>query len=82
MSNEKTLRCLRYLLLNTLFSNRDVNLGQFLSSEELILLGHGLKDIGNKDSFVVRLNRDMAANMIDEVIQSFDRKWAAATKLP
>ena len=49
---------------------------------ELILLGHGLKDIGNKDSFVVRLNRDIAANMIDEVTQSFDRKWAGAVKLP
>ena len=48
---------------------------------ELILLGHGLKDIGNKDSFVVRLNRDIAANTIEEVIESFDRKWAIASKL-
>jgi hypothetical protein len=53
-----------------------------LSSTELILLGHGLKDIGNKDSFVVRLNRDAAGDTIDEVTASFDRKWAGAVALP
>jgi hypothetical protein len=52
-----------------------------LSSTELVLLGHGLKDIGSKDSFVVRLNRDVAADTLDEVTASFDRKWAAATRL-
>lgn len=50
-------------------------------NDELILLGHGLKDIGNKDSFVVRLNRGVAADIIDQVIRSFDNKWATATKL-
>lgn len=48
---------------------------------ELILLGHGLKDVGNKDSFIVRLNRDLAGDMIDQVIRSFDSKWATAKKL-
>ena len=48
---------------------------------ELILLGHGLRDIGGKDSFVDRLNRSLAGDMIDQIIGSFDSKWATAEKL-
>jgi len=53
-----------------------------LTADELILLGHGLKDIGNRDSFVVRLDRTIAGDMIDTVRRSFDRKWQQADPLP
>jgi hypothetical protein len=49
-----------------------------LSADELILLGHGLKDIGNKDSFIVRIGRELAGDLIDTVRDSFDMKWAQA----
>ncbi|MFC1596487.1 hypothetical protein ACFL5Q_00875 [Planctomycetota bacterium] len=62
-------------------STRDLHDRFILCRTELILLGHGLKDIGNKDSFIVRLSRDIAADTIDEVTDSFDRKWANAEKL-
>jgi hypothetical protein len=48
---------------------------------DLILLGHGLKDVGNKDSFVVRLGREIAADTIDQVIQAFDAKWVKASAI-
>ncbi len=48
----------------------------------LIFLGHGLKDVGNKESFVIRLSRNLASDMIDQVIASFDAKWANANPLP
>jgi hypothetical protein len=53
-----------------------------VTSDELILLGHGLKDIGGKESFVVRLDRQFAGDVIDNVHASFDTKWASATPLP
>ena len=47
-----------------------------LSDTELILMGHGLKDIGNKDSFVVRIPSSLAPDMVVSVRSSFDQKWA------
>jgi hypothetical protein len=53
-----------------------------VAADELILLGHGLKDIGNKESFVVRLERALVGDTIDLLRDSFDQKWQAATPLP
>jgi hypothetical protein len=49
-----------------------------LASSELILLGHGLKDVGNKDSFIIRIRSELAADLIDSVRDSFDNKWQLA----
>jgi len=62
-------------------STNDLHDRYIICPTELILLGHGLKDIGNKDSFIVRIHRDIAADTIDEVAESFERKWAAASDL-
>ncbi len=62
-------------------SSNDLHDRFIVCRSELILLGQGLKDIGNKESFIVRLNRDVAADTIDQVIASFDGKWATGTSL-
>ena len=49
-----------------------------LSDIEIILLGHGLKDVGKKDSFVVRIPTSLAGDMVQSVRDSFDDKWARA----
>jgi hypothetical protein len=53
-----------------------------LTSDELILLGHGLKDVGGKDSFIVRLGKQHAGDLITTMAQSFDEKWKVAILLP
>lgn len=53
-----------------------------VAADELVLLGHGLKDIGGKESFVVRLDRALAGDTIDALRESFDQKWQAAKPLP
>ncbi len=52
-----------------------------LSDKEIILLGHGLKDLGNKESFVVKLPDTLAHDVIAAARQSFDNKWHVATAL-
>lgn len=52
-----------------------------LTPNELIILGHGLKDIGNKDSFIVRLPRTLSSDLLDDVLHSFDSKWSDATPI-
>ena len=52
-----------------------------LSDNEIIVLGHGLKDLGNKDSFVIRLPLDLAHDVIDATRNNFDDRWQNAMDL-
>jgi hypothetical protein len=52
-----------------------------ITKQQIMILGHGIKDIGNKESFVIVLDRVFVPNLIDELIISFDRDWVAATKI-
>jgi hypothetical protein len=63
------------------YGGNDLHDRFIVTSDEFILLGHGLKDIGNKESFVVRLNRKHAGDLIDSLHNSFDAKWTTATPL-
>jgi hypothetical protein len=60
---------------------RDFHDRFILTDEELILIGAGLKDLGNKESFIVRLPRAVAGLMIDDLCMTFDQRWATATPL-
>jgi hypothetical protein len=52
-----------------------------LSEAQLLLVGHGLKDIGNKESFVMALSKSLAGDLLAEVRRAFDEKWTKATPL-
>jgi hypothetical protein len=52
-----------------------------LSGDVLLLLGHGITDIGNKESFVVNISKEYAGDLIQELATSFDAKWAKASTL-
>jgi len=48
---------------------------------QIMILGHGLKDIGGKESFVIRLDKELVPDLINETIAAFDLKWNAGTAL-
>lgn len=52
-----------------------------LADEALLLVGHGLKDIGGKESFVIRVEQNFAPDLLDALRVSFDAKWAAGVAL-
>lgn len=52
-----------------------------LADEEIVILGHGLKDVGAKNSFVIRLRREMCEDIMGILAASFDNEWVAATPL-
>jgi hypothetical protein len=52
-----------------------------LTDAKILIIGHGLKDIGNKESFVVILLRAVAGDLLGDVQRSFDDKWGRATQL-
>lgn len=49
-----------------------------VTKQELLILGHGLKDIGNKESFVIVLEKGLIPDLIDEISSSFDKEWGEA----
>lgn len=65
-----------------LFPNPKILHDRYLiAPDSLFLLGHGLKDIGNKESFIVRLSQEYASDLIGELQTSFDSKWTTAPPL-
>lgn len=52
-----------------------------LSDESLLVLGHGLKDIGGKESFMIQVNKDLVPDLLSEVRGRFDARWKSARPL-
>ena len=63
-------------------ASKDLHDRYLLTETELVILGHGLKDIGGKDSFVIRLDTNICEDVIKTLSQSFNEKWSLATPLP
>lgn len=47
----------------------------------LVILGHGLKDIGKKESFAIFLEKSLVPDIVREVSRTFDNRWKSATPL-
>jgi hypothetical protein len=52
-----------------------------VTSDSLLLLGHGIKDIGNSESFVIRIDKAWAPGLLADVSAAFDIVWPSATPL-
>lgn len=44
-------------------------------------LGQGIKDIGNKESFVIRIDTQIGSDLIDTLKSSFDQRWSVANPI-
>lgn len=52
-----------------------------LSEKAIAILGQGIKDIGAKESFVVKLDKELAPEILGDARRRFDSRWVAATLL-
>ncbi len=52
-----------------------------LAKDVLMILGHGLKDIGGKESFMICLRSALVPDLLNELAASFDKRWNSATKI-
>jgi len=57
-------------------SNAGLHDRYVLTKDLILILGHGLKDIGGKESFVVRLDRALVPDLIKSVTAYFESTWA------
>jgi hypothetical protein len=47
----------------------------------LVILGHGLKDIGGKESFVILLEKSLVPDAIRDILNAFEDRWKLATPI-
>jgi hypothetical protein len=52
-----------------------------LSKDRLLIIGHGLKDIGGKQSFVISIGRVLAPDMMSQLTKEFNSRWSRASPL-
>lgn len=63
------------------YPNDDIHDRYIISSADLILLGHSIKDLGNKESFAISLNKQAFKNLVEAINENFDRRWKQAKLL-
>lgn len=53
----------------------DIHDRYIISSNFLIILGHSIKDLGNKESFAVVLDKHMSRSIFEDLVENFNRRW-------
>ena len=57
------------------YPHKDIHDRYIISSELLVILGHSIKDLGSKESFAIILNKDTSRNIVEALIENFNRRW-------
>ena len=52
-----------------------------LTGDSITLLGHGIKDIGKKDSFIISMDNSVAEDLLMVSKNKFDEHWRSAAKI-
>jgi hypothetical protein len=52
-----------------------------LTSDSLLILGQGIKDIGAKDSFIIIVFSSFAMDLLRQTESTFEKNWSRATSL-
>lgn len=63
------------------YPNTDIHDRYIISSDFLVILGHSIKDLGSKESFAIILNKDTSKNIVEALIENFNRRWNKSNTL-
>ncbi|MCK4235023.1 hypothetical protein KAX75_11375, partial [candidate division WOR-3 bacterium] len=47
----------------------------------LLIIGHGLKDIGKKESFIIQIDSTLAPDLIRTIAKVFDQRWSNSSSI-
>jgi hypothetical protein len=63
------------------YPHDDIHDRYIMASDDFILLGHSIKDLGNKESFAISLNKNAFKDLIEAISENFDKRWKQAQPL-
>jgi hypothetical protein len=61
--------------------DKDIHDRYIISEDSLVLLGHGLNDLGGKESFAIVLDKIESMNVVEAVEENFAIRWNKAIPL-
>lgn len=62
-------------------TQRELHDRYIVDDRGLVILGHGLKDIGKKESFAIFLEKSLMPDVIRDILRAFDDRWKSATPI-
>ena len=63
------------------YPNDDLHDRYIISEQNLILLGHSIKDLGAKESFALVLSKEYSKNICESLLELFNRRWKSSQPL-
>lgn len=63
------------------YPHKDIHDRYIISSKLLVILGHSIKDLGAKESFAIILNKDTNKNIVETLIENFNKRWEQSSIL-
>lgn len=63
------------------YSNRDIHDRYIISANYLVVVGQGIKDFGNKESFIILLSTTDFSTITQAISKNFEDKWKASTPI-
>lgn len=63
------------------YTSSDIHDRYIILNDSLILLGHSIKDLGDKESFAVKLEKRIAGDVYDSLQETFNRRWKIASQI-
>jgi len=57
------------------YPHTDIHDRYIISSDFLAILGHSIKDLGNKESFAILLDKNANRNIVEALVENFNRRW-------
>jgi len=63
------------------YPNTEIHDRYIISSDSLVILGHSIKDLGSKESFAIIMRKDQNQNIVEALVENFNRRWKVSTVL-
>lgn len=63
------------------YPNVDIHDRYIISSDSLVILGHSIKDLGSKESFAIVMRKEKSQNIVEALVENFNRRWKISTTL-
>lgn len=63
------------------YPHADIHDRYIISTDNLVILGHSIKDLGGKESFAIVLDKATNKNIFEAMIENFNRRWKQSTVL-
>ena len=58
-----------------LYDDQDFHDRYILTQDKILIIGHGLKDIGKKESFIIEITEDISKDIISSLLIKFKERW-------